>query len=162
MTKISNIIIRVVAHLFYPLNTWKLKELAKGGNILFRTAYFGKLEKMGSYIGPGADFDGVPQFPHGLIGVVIAGDAKIGKNCIIYHNVTIGKKTIGENLEEENRYLKAPVIGDDVFIGAGAIILGDVHIGNNCKIGAGTVIIDDVPDNSIVVSQPVRVISSRK
>lgn len=162
MGRLIEIIIRVIAHLLYPINIWKLKQMAQSGNIVFRTAYFEKMKKMGSYIGPDTEFATMPQFPHGILGVVIAGDAKIGKNCIIYHNVTIGKKTIGENLQEEGKNFKAPVIGNNVFIGAGAIILGDVHIGDNCKIGAGSVVTHDVPDNSIVVSQPVKIIPSSR
>ena len=64
-----------------------------------------------------------------------------------YQNVTVG---------EVDR--KAPVIGEGCLIGAGAVILGDIKIGNHVKIGAGAVVNTDVPDNSTVVSQPVRII----
>ena len=103
--------------------------------------------KHGGYIGSEAEFLGVPKLPHGLHGIFVSRYATIGENCWIYQNVTIG---------EVNR--KAPIIGDNCLIGAGAVIIGDIRIGNHVKIGAGTVVNADVPDNSTVVSQPMRVL----
>ena len=60
--------------------------------------------------------------------------------------------TIGE----VNR--KAPVIGDGCFIGAGAVIVGDIRIGNNVKIGAGVVVSTDIAEGCTVVSRPPRII----
>ena len=93
----------------------------------------------------------MPEFPHGLQGIFISRYARIGKNCWIYQNVTIG---------EVNK--KAPVIGDNCLIGAGAIVIGGVRIGNNVKIGAGAVVNGDVPDGCTVVAQPMRVIGGGK
>lgn len=76
---------------------------------------------------------------HGF-GIVINGAAKIGKNCTILHSVTIG---VAKG--------KSPIIGDNVYIGAGAIIIGGVTVGNNVKIGAGAIVVDDVPDNCTCV-----------
>ena len=83
------------------------------------------------------------------IGIVINGHAKVGKNCTIYHEVTIG---VGNNIK------KAPQIGDNVFIGAGAKIIGDVKIGNNVKIGAGAIVVTDIPDNVTVISPKAKII----
>lgn len=104
----------------------------------------------GGYIGPDTVFQGMPELPHGLHGIFISRYAVVGENCWIYQNVTIG---------EVNR--KAPVIGDNCMIGAGAIIIGDVKIGNHVKIGAGTVVNRDIPDGCTVVSQPARVIEGK-
>ena len=101
----------------------------------------------GGYIGPDAVIEGKLSLPHGLHGIFISRYAKIGEGCCIYQNVTIG---------EVNR--KAPVIGDGCFIGAGAVLIGDIKIGNQVKIGAGAVVCTDIPDGCTVVSQPVRVI----
>ncbi len=101
----------------------------------------------GGYIGPDAVIDETLSLPHGLHGIFISRYAVIGKDCWMYQNVTIG---------EVNR--KAPVIGDNVLIGAGAVIIGDITIGNNVKIGAGAVVTTDIPDNCTVVSQPGRII----
>ena len=86
---------------------------------------------------------------HGY-GTVINGAVKIGKNCTILHGVTIGTNTYG-----------CPTIGDNVYIGAGAILIGNIHIGNNVKIGAGAVVVDDVPDNSTVVGPKACVICKK-
>ncbi|MDE7022263.1 MAG: serine acetyltransferase, partial [Lachnospiraceae bacterium] len=102
----------------------------------------------GGYIGPDAVIRGRPSLPHGLHGVFISRYAQVGVNCRIYQNVTIG---------EVDR--KAPVIGDDCLIGAGAVILGGIRIGNHVKIGAGAVVCKDVPDGCTVVSQEPRIIN---
>ncbi len=74
----------------------------------------------------------------------------IGKNLRIKNNITIGNKNDDENLR--------PKIGDNVYIGAGAIVIGDINIGNNVIIGAGTVVVKDIPDNCIAVGNPARIL----
>ncbi|WP_061575223.1 serine O-acetyltransferase [Heyndrickxia coagulans] len=91
-----------------------------------------------SNIGEGTDFI------HNGLGVVIHPEAKIGKYNKIMQNVTIG----GRNGRG------APHIGDYCFIGVGACILGDITIGNNVMIGANAVVINDIPDNMVVVGIP--------
>ncbi len=83
------------------------------------------------------------RLPH-LLGIVISGNAIIGKECTIMHQVTIGVDDIGENN-------KAPIIGNNVFIGAGAKIIGDITIGDNVIIGAGAIITKNVPSGKTVV-----------
>lgn len=107
--------------------------------------------KHGGYIGSTAVLLGKPVLPHGLHGVYISRFAQIGKNCWIYQNVTIG--------EVDG---KAPVIGDDCLIGANAVLVGGIRVGNHVKIGAGAVVAADVPDNCTVVSPPARVIPHRQ
>ena len=101
----------------------------------------------GGYVGPGAVFHGLPSLPHGLHGIFISRYAVIGAHCQIYQNVTIGE--VGH---------KAPVIGEGCQIGAGAILIGDIRIGNHAKIGAGAVIFCDVPAGCTAVAQPSRII----
>ncbi len=110
--------------------------------LMSRCAY-----RHGGYIGPDTVIKGRLSLPHGLQGVFISRYARIGENCRIYQNVTIG---------EVDR--KAPVIGDNCLIGAGAVIIGDIWIGDHVKIGAGAVVNRDVPDGCTVVAQPVRII----
>ena len=86
-------------------------------------------------------------------GVVISGYAKFGDNCRIRNGVVVGLK----NVED----LAAPIIGNNVDIGAGAKVLGNIRIGNNVLIGANAVVITDVPDNSLAVGVPA-VIKARK
>lgn len=71
----------------------------------------------------------------------------IGENFYVNHLVTVG---------EVNG--KRPTIGDNVSIYTGAIVIGDINIGNNCSIGAGAVVVKDIPDNSVVVGNPGRII----
>ena len=101
----------------------------------------------GGYIGPGAEFEDVPSLPHGIHGVFISRYARIGSGCRIYQNVTIG--------EIDG---KAPEIGRGCLIGANAVIIGGVKIGDNVKIGAGAVVSCDVPAGSTVVCQMPRII----
>lgn len=76
--------------------------------------------------------------------IVIHGDAKIGKNCNLSQNVTIGILNSGKNKG-------TPTIGDNVFIGPGACVFGNVTIGDNVTIGANSVVSHDVPSFHTVV-----------
>ena len=73
----------------------------------------------------------------------------IGVNCTLRHGVTIGNKS------NDN---KAPVIGDNVDIGANSMLIGDIVVGSNCVIGAMTLVNCDVPDNCTAVGIPARII----
>lgn len=94
-------------------------------------------------------------FPH-LVGIVISSSSTIGKNCIIYQNVTIG----GRTYEEADYHIKEnfPILGDNVTVYAGAVIVGPIHIGNNAVIGANAVVTTDIPDNAVAVGVPAKVI----
>ena len=105
------------------------------------------LPDINCYSFEGCEIGGGWVLMHGY-GVVLNGGAKIGKNCTIYHGVTIGTIDLK----------RFPVIGDDVFIGAGAKILGDVRVGNHVKIGAGAIVVEDVPDNCTVVGPKATII----
>lgn len=77
-------------------------------------------------------------------GIVINGGTTIGNDCTIYHQVTIGENELSDKKG-------SPKIGNDVFIGAGAKIIGDLEIGNNCRVGANAVVIHNMPDNSVAI-----------
>ena len=101
----------------------------------------------GGYVGPGADIQGEPTLPHGLHGIFISRYAVIGANCRIYQNVTI--------CEVDH---KAPDIGNGCWIGAGAVLVGNIRVGPGARIGAGAVVSKDVPAGSTVVAQPPRIL----
>jgi serine O-acetyltransferase len=86
---------------------------------------------------------------HGSLGVVISGNAVIGKDLTLTGGNCIGEKEHGELH-----------IGDHVTLGANAVILGPVRIGNNVQVGAGAVVVHDAADHSILVGVPARSISS--
>ncbi len=102
-------------------------------------------------------FEGEPCLPHDIRGVFISGGAKIGKNAVIFQQVTIGSIS----LPDANK-IGAPTIGDNCYIGAGAKIVGDIKIGDNVRIGANTVVYEDVPDNSVVVSSKTKIITKEE
>jgi serine O-acetyltransferase len=97
-------------------------------------------------IGRGAEFGPGFVLIHST-GVVINGQVRGGSGIHIEHQVTIGA---------ESR--QSPVLGNDIFIGAGAKIVGGVSIGDSARIGANAVVIDDVPANQTAVGVPARVV----
>jgi serine O-acetyltransferase len=99
-------------------------------------------------LGDYTDVGGGLYLPHG--NVVVDGMVSIGRNCVIGPWVTVG--TRGS--------VAGPRIGDNVFIGTGAKLLGDIRIGDGAKIGANAVVLDDVPAGATVVGIPARIVSS--
>ncbi|CAD5959390.1 Serine acetyltransferase [Planktothrix tepida] len=98
----------------------------------------------GAVIGKGVFID------HGM-GVVIGETAILGDFCLIYQGVTLG----GTGKESGKRH---PTLGENVVVGAGAKVLGNIQLGNNVRIGAGSVVLRDVPSNCTVVGVPGRVV----
>lgn len=92
------------------------------------------------------------ELGYGGIAVVIHERTRIGRNVMISPCVTVGGRS---------GIAGVPVIDDDVFIGAGAKILGDIRIGRRAIIGANAVVLQSVPDDAVVVGVPARVIRIR-
>lgn len=109
--------------------------------------------KTGIQINPGAQVGPGLYMPH-FGGIVVNPKAVIGANCYLSHNVLIGKVHAGKRAG-------VPVVGDNVFIGAGAVILGNIAIGNNAAIGVNSVVIDDVPAGVLVAGAPARVVAEK-
>jgi serine O-acetyltransferase len=107
----------------------------------------------GIEIHPGATIGRRCFIDHGM-GVVIGETAEIGDDALLYQGVTLG----GTGKEKGKRH---PTIGNNVVIGTGAKILGNITIGDHTKIGAGSVVIRSVPEHSTVVGVPGRVVRSR-
>ncbi len=137
-------------------NIWNMKNYLIKNNKesgIVATVYDHYINKKGSYIGIRSEFANQPYFPHGIMGIFISDMSKIGKNAVIFQQVTIGADRLIDSNNQGN-----PTIGDNVYIGAGAKIIGNVKIGNNCRIGANAVVYFDMPDNSVAVSAPTRLI----
>jgi serine O-acetyltransferase len=86
-------------------------------------------------------------------GIIISGDAVFGDDCILRNGVTVGLRSTGER--------GSPIIGNRVDIGAGAKVLGSIRIGDDVAIGANAVVIADVPSNSIAVGIPARILARK-
>ncbi|MFA5125929.1 MAG: serine acetyltransferase [archaeon] len=86
-------------------------------------------------------------------GISIGEDITFGKNCIIYQNVSIGRRWT--DIESKM------TIGNNVTICSGACLVGDLTIGNNVIIGANSVVLENIPDNCTAVGNPARIIKKR-
>lgn len=128
-----------MAHFFYRLRLFFLARL------------FSQISrfKTGIEIHPGAKIGKGLFIDHGM-GVVIGETAIIADNVLLYQGVTLG----GTGIEKGKRH---PTIGNNVVIGAGAKVLGNITVGDNSYIGANAVVIKDVPANSTVVGVPGRI-----
>jgi serine O-acetyltransferase len=104
----------------------------------------------GIEIHPGAQIGCSVFIDHGM-GVVIGETAIVGDYCLIYQGVTLG----GTGKESGKRH---PTLGENVVIGAGAKVLGNIELGNNVRIGAGSVVLRDVPPDCTVVGIPGRIV----
>ena len=137
---------------------WRIRQKARNSRFYpvgryYYSKYQRLMGKNGADIALGCEMAEVPTFPHGFYGVFVSEGAKIGKNCVIFHQVTIGSNTLPGSPGRG-----CPTIGDNVYIGCGAKIIGNVHIGDNVRIGANCVVTRDVPANATVVLERPRVI----
>ena len=107
----------------------------------------------GIEIHPGAKIGRRCYIDHGM-GVVIGETAEIGDDVLMYHGVTLGGL-------KNARVKRHPTVGNNVLIGAGAILLGNITVGNFCKIGANSVVLDDVPDDCTAVGAPAKIIKHK-
>ena len=108
----------------------------------------------GIEIHPGAVIGRRLVIDHGM-GVVIGETAQIGDDCLIYHGVTLGGKKPGDREHTPGR--RHPIIGSGVTVGAGAIILGGVSVGDRARIAAQAVVVDDVPAGALALGVPASV-----
>ena len=99
--------------------------------------------KTGAEVHPASTIGKFLLIDHG-VGVVIGETSIIGNNCTIYQGVTLG----GTGKEQGKRH---PTIGDNVMIGAGAKVLGNIYVGDNVKVGANAVVLENITSSNTVV-----------
>ena len=134
----------MISHFLYKKNLLFLARL-----ISQRARFLTGIE-----IHPGATLGAGILIDHGM-GVVIGETAELGDRITIYHGTTLG----GTGKEKGKRH---PTVGDNVVIGAGSKVLGNIKIGSNSKIGANSVVLDDVPEGATVVGIPGKVVKINK
>jgi putative colanic acid biosynthesis acetyltransferase WcaB len=84
--------------------------------------------------------------------IVINSQAQIGERCILRNSVTVG------NVVRNGEATASPIIGNDVELGAGCLVLGPIHVGNGAVVGAGAVVVHDVPPDAVVIGQAAQVL----
>lgn len=136
----------------FAMIVYRLMQASQNLHLTPLAMIFNKLNGIfgGCVIGRGADFGEALVFIHSN-GIVINGEVRGGSHIYIEHQVTIGA--------ERNQF---PVLGNHVFIGAGAKIIGPVRIGSDVRIGANAVVLKDVPDGATAVGVPARNIERAK
>ncbi|MES3037454.1 MAG: serine O-acetyltransferase [Bdellovibrionota bacterium] len=135
------ILLHRVAHYLYEVNLYFLARL------------FSEIARLltGIEIHPGAKIGKRLVIDHGM-GVVIGETSEIGDDCIIFHGVTLG----GMKFSPVKRH---PTVGNRVLIGAGAKVLGPIHLGDGSRVGANAVVTKDVPPSVTVVGNPAMAIT---
>lgn len=138
---------------FWGLRCVTLRRQGRIGGGVLAKCYHLYVAQFNAEVPLSVKFDGPPCLPHGLNGIFIGSLTHIGRNVTILQQVTIGEDTFSSQEDNSRRF-----IGDNVFIGAGAKIIGGIVIGKNCRIGANCCVYKDMPDNTIAVSAPTRII----
>jgi len=140
---------------FHALSTYRISHWLWLKNLKLLGRFVSHIGRFltGIEIHPGAHIGARFFIDHGM-GVVIGETARIGDNVTIYHDVTLG----GTSWSKGGRH---PQVGDDVVIGAGAQLLGPIHIGSGARIGSNAVVVKDVPEHSTVVGIPGQVVVAK-
>ena len=123
---------------------------------LYKTICHKILRRYNAYIPLNVSIGKNVVFPHGLNGIFISNLAVIGNDVVILHQVTIGSN-MSPNVSHHN--WDAPKIGNNVFIGAGAKLIGGIKVGDNVRVGANCIIVDNIPNDATVVMNKPRIIN---
>ena len=110
--------------------------------------------RLGVEIHPAATIGRRFVIDHGM-GVVIGSTATIGDDCMVYQGVTLG-------MTGKHGGRRHPTLGNDVVVGARAVILGDIRVGDDVKVGAGAVVVHDVPDGVTVAGVPASIVREHR
>jgi serine O-acetyltransferase len=135
----------------FAMVVYRLMQWSQRHRLVPLAMVFNKINVVfgGCVIGRGADFGEAFVLLHSN-GVVINSGVRGGRSIYLEHQVTIGADKA-----------QSPVLGDDLYIGCGAKILGSLRLGTGVRVGANAVVIHDVPDGCTVVGIPARVVRKR-
>lgn len=129
------------AVVLYRLSHWfRRRGIPLLGPFFHRLAIF----LTGADIAPGAEIGPGLMISHG-VGLVIGGHARIGADALLLHGITLGSP-------DPFRRERMPVLGDRVFVGAGAKLIGGIHVGDGAVIGANAVVLQNVPAGARVTA----------
>lgn len=147
----------VWALVVYRYGAWIRRVRIPGFSLILKAIYF-LLNKIVEVV-TGISIPSSAKIGSGLYighfgGIFVHGRATLGSHCSIGTGVTIGTRGLGNQ--------GVPVIGDNVFVGVGAKIIGGITVGNNVRIGANSVVLSDVPDDATVVGIPARIVKQRE
>jgi serine O-acetyltransferase len=135
----------MLIHFYRIANFFYRKKIPFLPNFIYIIQYL----LFNSSVPPSVQIGRRTKFAYGGIAIVIHARAVIGNDCTIGQCCTIGGRS---------KHHDVPVIGDNVYLGAGSKVLGPVKIGNNVVIGANAVVINDIPSDCVVVGVPARII----
>lgn len=135
----------------HAIAAWRISSFLYSANLFFLARIVSQLARLftGIEIHPGARIAPGLFIDHGT-GVVIGQTTVIGRDVTLFQGVTLG----GTGKEKGKRH---PTLGDNVVVGSGAKILGDINVGNNVMVGSNAVVIRDVPEDCTAVGVPARV-----
>lgn len=151
---------RMLKHENIPMNKWLGLLYLLHTNSYYRTIFYNRIGPVAALL--------IGWYRPGNKYFTISYTTKIGRGFFVAHpySTIINANSIGANFSciqcttIGKKGDKRPVIGDNVSLGANVVIIGDVKIGNNVIIGAGSVVVKDIPDNSVAVGNPARVIKT--
>jgi serine O-acetyltransferase len=154
----SILVLAVSSRTFRPILTLRFCQWSRGRSLRLVARLLHRLAQAkvaidlpsGLRAGPGL------LLVHGW-GIVVNKDAHIGSNVTLFNGVVIGRK---DTISATGRETEYPFIGDDVWVGPHAIIIGGIKIGDGAVVGAGSVVTKDVPARCIVAGNPARILRS--
>ncbi len=126
-----------------------------GGRLPARLVAHWARRRTGVEIHPGARIGRRLVIDHGM-GVVIGETAVVGDDVLLFHGTTLGGRVT--TVDDQQQARRHPSVGDGAVIGAGATVLGPVHVGDGARVGAGAVVLVDVPAGATAVGVPARVL----
>jgi serine O-acetyltransferase len=137
------------------LSGWlRTQPLLKPLDVLVRLWMLRARHRYGLELAPGSQIGGGLLLSAHPGGITVNPEVRIGRNCNLFHGVTIGRAYGGQAPG-------VPVLGDRVWVGPGAKVVGGITIGDDVAIGANSVVTTDVPAHSVVGGVPAKVISSK-